>query len=484
MKSESEQGGSKSAGKCIAQHGQAAAGATAAELERLLQQLYLRRRFGMQPGLERMVALLEQLGNPQQEWLALHIAGTNGKGSVAALAASMLQGAGLGRIGRFTSPHLLYFNERITIDGVPLSDAELLPLLQAVLTASAAVAARLGQEPTFFECVAAVAFEHFRRAGVQMAVVETGLGGRLDATNTVMSLVSVITSIGLEHCEYLGHTLAAVAAEKAGIIRKGCPVVIGSLAAEAEAEIVGVALAREARLIKAAEEVGVVVRRQGLAGSDVELATGRSSVGRLHLPLAGSFQIENLAVAVAAVETLLERVGISLTDQALKAGVAACRWPGRFQLVKEEPPVVVDGAHNPAAAARLREALRRAGAPQQVALVAGFCDDKDVAGILAHLAPAVARGWAVATPSSRTMSPAMAAAAMRQAGIAVVEPRPLEESLAAAEQWALAAGGMVVVCGSLFLVGRVLQHYAAYPWSSDRESSDPNELLRAEGERQ
>jgi dihydrofolate synthase/folylpolyglutamate synthase len=448
-------------------------------MNRLCEKLYARRRFGMRPGLERMEALLANLGHPERELLAIHVAGTNGKGSVVALAAGILQAAGLGRVGRYTSPHLLLLNERICIDGQPVSDALLRPVLEEVEAAAAALDARSeAGELTFFECITAAAFTLFRHQGIRLAVIETGLGGRLDATNVLLPVLSVITRIGLEHCEYLGHTLAAVAGEKAGIIKTGRPVVVGAMDGEALDKIAAVARSLGSVLIQANDAVTVAVRQQGFDGLAATVATEQRELGRIRLALAGSFQAENLATAIAAVETFAQVTGLEIPDAAFKEGLAGVRWPGRFQVVKREPVVIVDGAHNPDAARSLKEALHRSRFKGPVALVAGFCDDKDVAGVLKLLAGSVRLGWAVDIPSGRSLPAAETAAAMKRAGIEARIAPSLEAAAGEAEAWAAAAQGLVVICGSLFLAGEALRHYDAFPWSVSCEA-DPNEQLKA-----
>jgi dihydrofolate synthase/folylpolyglutamate synthase len=333
-------------------------------------------------------------------------------------------------------------------------------------------------EPTFFECATAAAFEHFRRAGVRIAVIETGLGGRLDATNVLQPVVSVITRIGLEHCEILGRTLEAVAGEKAGIIKPGRPVVAAAMDPAALDRIAAVAQEQGARLIRADQAVSVAVRGRDLDGLQADVATEQRELGRIRLPLAGAFQAENLAVAVAAAEVFGRAAGLEIGDAAFKQGLAGVCWPGRFQLVRRAPGVLVDGAHNPDAARRLREALRHARVKGPVALVAGFCDDKDVDGILKILAGCARCGWAVVTPSARSLPAAATAAAMTRAGLSAEASPSLEAALAAAEAWARAEDGLVVVCGSLFLAGAALSHYDAFPWPVAR-TGDPNEQLKA-----
>jgi dihydrofolate synthase/folylpolyglutamate synthase len=445
-----------------------------------LERLYARRRFGMRPGLATMQALLDRLGRPERELAAVHVAGTNGKGSVTALVAQVLAAAGV-RVGRYTSPHLLRFHERFFLDGRPVDDAALAAAADAVEAAARDVEAAGVQPPTFFECATAIAFVLFRQAGIRLAVVETGLGGRLDATNVLTPLVSVITRIGLDHCEQLGATIEAVAAEKAGIIKPGRPVVCGAMPEEARAVIRHAAAAAGCDLVDAAEEVRVAVTAAALDGLTLQIATSARELGKVRTPLAGAYQAENIATAVAALETLARELQVPLADEALRAGLANVCWPARFQLAVREPPVIVDGAHNPDGAAALREALRRAKWKGPVGLVAGFCDDKDTVGFLRALASAVRCAWAVPVPSPRTRPADETAGLLRAAGVRETAVADVPGALAAAQVWARAEGGLVVVCGSLFLAGEALARLHAYPWPmAEGAAPQPNEQLRAE----
>jgi dihydrofolate synthase/folylpolyglutamate synthase len=442
----------------------------------VLQRLFARRRFGMRPGLETTRALLSRLGDPQDALAAIHVAGTNGKGSVAAMVAAVLAAAGL-RAGRYTSPHLLRFHERFLLDGSPPADDALADALAEVEAAAAAVAGEGGQPATFFECATAAAFLLFRRAGLRLAVIETGLGGRFDATNVLTPLVSVVTRIGLDHREQLGDTLAAIAGEKAGIVKPGRPVVCGAMPEEARQVVRAAAAACRAPFVDAAETIAVAPVSAGLDGLVARVTTPDRDLGKLRVPLAGAFQAENLATAAAALEAAAGAAGLPLPDEAFRDGLARVCWPGRFQLAVREPPVIVDGAHNPDAAAALREALRRARVRQPVALVAGLCADKDTSAFLHTLASAVRRAWAVPVPSPRTLPAADTARLMRSAGIGAVEAAELPTALAAARAWAAAEGGAVLVCGSLFLAGRSLELLGAWPWPLDGRPADPNEQL-------
>jgi dihydrofolate synthase/folylpolyglutamate synthase len=447
-----------------------------------LDELAARRRFGMRQGLEVIRDLLARLDHPERELAAVHVAGTNGKGSVVALVDAVLRAAGL-HTGRYTSPHLLHFNERIWLDGRPVSDAALAVAAEGVERAARAAEAAGGEPPTFFECATAVAFDLFRREGLRLVVIETGLGGRLDATNVLDPLVSVITRIGLEHTQWLGDTLEKIAAEKGGIIKPGRPVVCGAMPGEARGVIVRMAAACGSPFVDAAEGASVMRAASGLDGLTVRVATPSRDLGKVQTPLAGAFQLENIATAVAALEATEQRLGMNLPDEAFRTGLRQVCWPGRFQLVVRTPPVIVDGAHNPDGAAALRLALKQTGFRGPVALVAGFCDDKDSATFLRTLAPVVKRAWAVPVPSARGLPMEEVRDRMAASGM-VTETGEMPAALAAAQAWAQAEHGLVLVCGSLFLVGQVLDHLHAFPWqvSGDR-LPDENEQIKPGGAR-
>lgn len=418
--------------------------------------LCARRRFGMRPGLERMEALMEALGHPERSFAAIHVAGTNGKGSVAAIAASVLQNAGFGDVGLYTSPHLVFFNERIRIGGKPVADGVLAASLDRVEAAARSVADASGQEPTFFECATAIAFDVFRSLGVRLAVVETGLGGRLDATNVILPVVSAITTIGLEHCQYLGSTLREIAREKGGIIKPGRPVVLGqSITDEARGELEMIAAAAGAPV---ADFNVNVTRRGGKVSFEDDIRT----VSSIPFPLEGDYQMENLATAVSVLEAFSAASGIALVDEAFKDGVASVSWPCRFQILSRDPLLIADGAHNPPAAAALSASLRRFAGKKPLALVAGFCSDKDADAALRRLRPQFKVAFATETPSERTLPAANLADVMRKAGFADVRAEAdWRKALAAALEWAADNGGGAVVAGSLFLAGAVAHEYGA-----------------------
>ena len=437
-----------------------------------------RRRFGMKPGLERMQALMEFMGHPERELAAVHIAGTNGKGSVTAIIASVLQEAGFGPVGRYTSPHLVYFNERICINGEPVADDILDAALGKVEAACVCVENETDAgSPTFFECATAMAFETFRACGVRIAVIETGLGGRLDATNIVLPLVSVITCIGLEHSEYLGDTIEKIAAEKAGIIKPGRTAVLGAAMVPAARRVMEETAERVGAQIVNPE---VVVSSGSLSkakGATISFEDNIRSVSGIRFSLTGAYQRENLATAISALEVFSTVSGLPIEDEAFKKGLSKVTWPCRFQKVSDDPVVIIDGAHNPNAAVALRDSLAKLGGKTPFALVAGFCDDKDCFTAVKTLHPAFKCAFATETPSPRTLTADAFAAKLRTAGFDVRSVHSdWHDALADALDWARRENGAVVVCGSLFLAGAVCEHFNALPWKHG--TATPSELLR------
>lgn len=443
-----------------------------------LNQLANRRRFGMKPGLSTMQRLMEKLGHPEQGIAAIHIAGTNGKGSVAALCESVLRAAGYA-VGRYTSPHLLRVNERFLVRGIPATDAMLQRAADEVDRVVHACETA-GDEVTYFEYLTALAFVLYRNEQIKLVVLETGLGGRLDATNVCLPLVSVITRIGLDHCDWLGDTLAKIAAEKAGIIKPGRPVVVAPMPEEAQTVIAAVAARQAATLIDATESVSVSVRARDWEGQTLRIATQEETFKPIRLPLVGAYQVENVCTALAAL-TCVAQQGLAIPEEAYHLGLSTVCWPGRFQVVRRDPLLIVDGAHNPDGATALREALHalnKGKSAHKVALIAGFCGDKDVLSYLRVLASTVHSAWAVPVPNPRSLTADETAGKMRMAGIDDVQAcATLEESIVNAEQWARANEGLIVISGSLFLAGAALEALNAFPWSNDRH--DLSEQLKS-----
>lgn len=434
-----------------------------------LGRLAARRRFGVRPGLGTMRALCAALGNPERELAAIHVAGTNGKGSVTAICEAALRTMGL-RVGRYTSPHLVRVNERFVLDGREATDEELAGALDEV----EAACARAGVEPTFFEALTACAFVLFRRAGIRLAVLEVGMGGRWDATNVIEApLVSVVTHVALDHCAVLGETLEAIAGEKAGIVKPGRPVVVGAMDARARAVIARRAAEVGAPLHDAAEEIRVEVSRRTIHGQTLRCASPARDYPAALTRLAGSFQAENAATALCALERLGE-AGLEVPPKAFAEGLRTVSWPGRCQLIAEDPPTFLDGGHNPDALRALRLALQSMHVRRRVALVCGFCADKAVGEALREIAPLVSAAWAAPLANERGLAPEALAEALRGAGVRQTHAAgSVAEGLEGATAWAQENQGTVVVCGSLFLVGEVLA------LTEGAGAIDPSEALRA-----
>ena len=400
---------------------------------------------GMRLTLEPFRRLLAKLGDPQRGLPAVLVAGTNGKGSTAALLAAIGCAAGY-RTGLYTSPHLEEPRERIRIDGVAIATLELDRLLDEV------VAAAEDELPTPFEALTAAALLAFAEDGVELAVLEVGLGGRLDATNVVEPLLSVITPIGLDHQEQLGSTLAAIAAEKAGVMRAERTTIAWGEEAESTAALEEAARAGGAWLELAVEEAEVVTARpDGLEGQLVALRTAAADY-QLRVTLAGQHQLRNVALAVAAGERLANSGFDRIDEDAIVRGVGGCRWPGRLEAValSNGPTVLLDGAHNPAGAAALADHLSTLATPW--GLIFGTLADKDAVSMAAALALAAQRVWLAPPDSPRALPLAALAALAPFAGATptsgVAEALERAIGIPSAERVPL-----LVVTGSLYLVG-------------------------------
>jgi dihydrofolate synthase/folylpolyglutamate synthase len=384
----------------------------------------------MKFGLENISKLVSELGDPHRRFPSVLIAGTNGKGSVTALVDRALRAAGF-RSARYTSPHLVRFEERFVINGQEVSTGALQASVAQVQKSVEALLARgdLTAPATFFECTTAAAFDLFGSSDIDIAVLEVGLGGRLDATNIVTPLVCVITTVDLDHQAQLGTTLPEVAAEKAGIIKPGVPVVTGRLDATAE-EVVAAAATRAGAPLVRAHDVASLP-------PGVELA------------LRGTHQVDNAIVAVAVL-ALLGRQGFSVEPAALRQALEQVEWPGRLEHLRYgTTDVLLDAAHNPAGARALAEYLRQTGWTNAT-LVFGAMADKDARGMLTELVPAMAQVICTTASSARAESARVLAGIARSIGARTVEI--VEEPVGALER-ACAISARVVVAGSMFLIG-------------------------------
>ncbi|MBJ6765736.1 bifunctional folylpolyglutamate synthase/dihydrofolate synthase [Myxococcaceae bacterium JPH2] len=400
---------------------------------------------GIKLGLERVREALEALGHPERQAPVLHVAGTNGKGSTCAFAAAALQAAGH-RVGLYTSPHLVRVNERIRVNGEDIPDAR---FGQRILEVLERYPSALSDPMTYFEFGTVVALWHFAQERVDVVVLETGLGGRLDATNAALSTVTAVTPISFDHMEYLGHTLGAIAGEKAGIFKPGVPAVVSRQEPEALEAI-----------SRRAAEVGAPLLVEGrdfaLEGEANGALSYRGPSWRLSgvsLALRGPYQRQNAAMALACLESLAAR-GVAVSPEAAREGLATARWPGRLEEVGQSPTVVVDGAHNPAGVQVLLEALRALYPGRRLRLVFGVVADKDRGPMLRALFPLATSVDLTPLETPRSLAPERYVDEARALCPEVRVHGSLVDALATARS--RSGPDDVVLCtGSLFLVGRV-----------------------------
>lgn len=396
--------------------------------------------------------LLALLHNPHQQYPTLHIAGTNGKGSVAMMCANSLRQAGL-RVGLYTSPHLVDFRERFRVLTLADSEGQISPTeFVAIVTELKAAAAHI-PNITWFELVTAIAFTYFAWQKVDVAVIEVGLGGRLDATNVITPLVSVITSISLDHTSLLGETVAAIAGEKGGIIKPGVPVITAPQEPTALSRLRQIAQEQNAPLIVVGEDWSFTGQ-----GQEVNVCDPAGHTTTYHLNLLGAHQYENSTVAAAALR-MVQAYFPTLTETAIAQGFASAQWPGRLQIIypgdAHTPPILLDCAHNPGAAAILAHALTHAFTYQRLWLILGVTQDKDVTTLLKLLLPLAQQTIFTAAPHPRATPPDELARLAAQLGYdSQVEP----DIVAAIQQVVAAANPTDLLCiaGSIFLVGDLL----------------------------
>ena len=404
----------------------------------------------MKFGLAGIHRLLRVLGDPQKEFPSIHIAGTNGKGSSASMLAAIFTSAGY-RTGLYTSPHLVKFEERIRIDGKPVSQkgvAELVTKLRSPIRK---------HKPTFFEATTALAFRYFADKEVDIAIVETGLGGRLDSTNVLKPRASVITNIGLEHTEILGDSVEAIAREKAGIIKKNTACITGVTNSSALKVLRRECRERHSPLV-VATDYELVERKTSLRGSMVDISVGDLTFGNLFVSLPGQFQYGNLALVLETINHLRWMEEFELSDEAVRRGLANVQelsgLTGRLSIVLEKPLVIVDVAHNADATAQLVASMKRLES-KKATLVFGVMKDKDHGTMVHHLAPISEQVIAVAAHSERSRSASDVAAAFAREGCRVRAALSVREGIRIALEEA-GTTGLVLVTGSHFVVGEAL----------------------------
>ncbi len=422
--------------------------------QQCLKEMFALGRFGIKLEMDTVTGILHRLGSPEKTFRSVHIAGTNGKGSIASTIAGILQATGA-TTGLYTSPHLIHFNERFAVNGIPVSDDEVVEAYLAVK------AADIGErQATFFELATAMGFYLFALKKVAWAVIETGMGGRLDATNVVNPALSIITNISIEHTDYLGNTLTEIAGEKAGIIKPGVPVVTGVTQDEALAVIT-----------RTAQERGAPLYVMGTDFSATPSSTSRTpltpffdyqgislSLKGLTTPLPGRHQIENAALALAACELLCTPGKTNpqppaISPETITQGVAATQWPGRLEYILHDPHVILDGAHNLHAAENLARFLKEEGKSTHLTLVLGILNDKPYRKMLEHLVPTADRIIFTRPKINRNLDPEIlrsTSSDLTQVEMTVMDD--VGEAVIHAIDTA-PPGGTVCIAGSLYVAG-------------------------------
>ena len=418
---------------------------------------------GSRPGLERTVELTARLGNPQNSLKFIHIAGTNGKGSTSAMLAAILQRAGY-RVGLYTSPFIIRFNERMRINGQDIPDGELAEITEFVKPHAEAMA----DTPTEFELITAIALVYFARRNCDYVVFEVGMGGRLDSTNIIPPetvAASVITGIAMDHTAFLGDTPEKIAAEKAGIIKAGVPVVFGGNHApigEVHPDPVAIATAEScARVIREkAAEVGAPYTetdhsklaniRADLFGADFDFGERKD----LHISLAGLYQPYNTATVLTVIDLLRER-GLTIPEEAIREGLASVKWPARFEVLSKDPLIIADGGHNPEGIDAAIESVKTYFKDEKILLLTGVMADKDYDRMVARMGEVASRAFCVRPANDRALDPAKYAESFRAIGIPAKGYATVAEGVRAAAETAKREGKALLCLGSLYMYGEV-----------------------------
>ena len=416
--------------------------------EQALEYIHAVQWAGHKPGLSRTRTLLAALGDPQRQLRFVHIAGTNGKGSTAAMMASCLRKAGY-RVGLYTSPFINRFNERIQVDGQQIGDQELVELVEKVRPAAEAMT----DVPTEFEIITALGMLYFAQKQCDVVVLEVGLGGTLDSTNVIdRPECAVITALGMDHVKELGPTLADIAAAKAGIIKEGCPVVSYGGVPEADAVIRRVAAEKHAQLTE------VDFGRLQVDGGDLDRVTfDFDGLDRVRLPLIGSYQPRNAALAITALRVMREK-GWNIPESAIRAGLETVQWAGRFELLRHHPAFVLDGSHNSHGMTATVQSLRDRFPGQKFVFLVSIMADKDVDKMLELLAPLAVRFVTVAAHTPRAMPAQTLAEHIRRYGCTAEAAPTIEAGVKRAVE--LGGEGPVCALGTLYFSGDVRRAFA------------------------
>lgn len=399
------------------------------------------------PGLERIGELCERLGNPQKNLRFVHVAGTNGKGSFCAMLDSVLRRAGY-RVGLYTSPYIRFFNERMCVDGQPITNEELAEITAFVRP----IADSMTDKPTEFELITAIAFEYFKRQNCDVVVLEAGMGGRLDSTNLIREpLLSVITGIALDHTAYLGDTVEKIAAEKAGIIKDGAPILYGGEDKIAGEVIEGVAKEKKSSFVSVNYDALNNVR-SGLDGTTFDF----EDHSNMRIGLLGLYQPKNASVVIKATELLRQR-GLQIDDTALREGLANAKWQGRFEILTREPLMIFDGAHNPQGIAAAVSSIRHYFADRKVYVLTGVLRDKDYQVIARDIATVASRAFVMTPDNPRALDAEEYAEVLRNAGVQAEAFDSLGSALMAARDATKRDGVPLLCLGSLYVYSSLIQ---------------------------
>ncbi|NWF75748.1 MAG: bifunctional folylpolyglutamate synthase/dihydrofolate synthase [Nitrospirae bacterium] len=415
--------------------------------------LYNLQKYGIKFGLENIQRLMSSLDNPHKAFRFVHVAGTNGKGSTSAMIASLLKKTGL-KVGLFTSPHLVSFTERIRVNGDEITENEVISLASHIKK----VVEKIEDfSPTFFETVTAMAILYFKEKKIDIAVMEVGMGGRLDATNIILPEVSVITSISFDHREFLGDSLEDIAREKAGIIKKGIPVVTARQEIPADKLIKKTADLMGSPLYIYGRDFGGLIRASDIRGITMKYFDNITSIDDIFIPLAGEHQLINSCIAIKSVLLLTEKLKRNLLLSSVKQAFCDLKWPGRLEFIAADPPVLIDGAHNPSAAKALSDTLKTTfkNRFKKIIMILGVMADKDISGIMEPLLP-LADEIIFTTPAySRAASPEKLKQVAKSLGFSNMQTaQTVKDAIETATQLALRKQNpLIMITGSFYTIG-------------------------------
>lgn len=418
----------------------------------IIKFLYGLQKFGMKFGLENIKKLCKSLRNPHQDYPIIHIAGTNGKGSTSAMIASVLTASGY-KTGLYTSPHLLKFNERIRIDGDPISDKELITYSMMIRDEVKKTKA------TFFEATTAIAFKYFSDQKIDIAVIETGLGGRLDATNIVTPLISIITNIGLEHTEYLGSTTAKIAREKAGIIKPFVPCLTAVRDVDAFGVIQSVARKLKSTLSHIDHNTNLVFLKNDLQAQYVKIKVGKTELNNFKITMPGKIQEDNIRLSILAVTFLREKYAYKITDESMRCGFADVKHfsglRGRFDLLSKNPLIIGDVAHNTQAFVSLKTTLFRLGIDRAI-VVFGLMKDKDLDSIVREVKDFARLVITCSPKTDRAIPSGKIASKFKSSNIPTIDGKTPKNSLKIAKNY-VKADELILITGSHYVLGEAMK---------------------------